>query len=67
MVGSKKTLPTLQEMVLSLNVTNKTVMDNYLHIGLKGRKGFASQINSQFSIFNSQFSIFNFQLSILND
>ncbi|RKZ54265.1 MAG: hypothetical protein DRR00_01535 [Candidatus Parabeggiatoa sp. nov. 3] len=30
MVGSKKTLPTLQGMVLSLNVTNKTVRDNYL-------------------------------------
>jgi len=29
MVGSKKTLPTLQGMVLSLNVTNKTVRDNY--------------------------------------
>ncbi|HEW97466.1 MAG: hypothetical protein DRR16_21335 [Candidatus Parabeggiatoa sp. nov. 3] len=31
MVGSKKTLPTLRGMVLSLNVTNKTVRDNYLH------------------------------------
>jgi len=31
MVGSKKTLPTLQGMVLSLNVTNKTVRDNYLN------------------------------------
>ncbi|HEW98836.1 MAG TPA: hypothetical protein ENF37_09415 [Beggiatoa sp.] len=29
MVGSKKTLPTLRGMVLSLNVTNKTVRDNY--------------------------------------
>ncbi|RKZ46462.1 MAG: hypothetical protein DRR00_24075 [Candidatus Parabeggiatoa sp. nov. 3] len=29
MVGSKKTLPTLQGMVLSLNVTNKTIRDNY--------------------------------------
>ncbi|RKZ84832.1 MAG: hypothetical protein DRR16_13580 [Candidatus Parabeggiatoa sp. nov. 3] len=28
MVGCKKTLPTLQGMVLSLNVTNKTVRDN---------------------------------------
>jgi len=31
-VGSKKTLPTLRGMVLSLNVTNKTVRDNYFNI-----------------------------------
>jgi hypothetical protein len=34
-VGSKKTLPTLQGMVLSLNVTNKTVRDDYYDVNLK--------------------------------
>ncbi len=32
MVGSKKTLPTLRGRVLSLNVTNKTVRDNYFEV-----------------------------------